>query len=1575
MGPFLLLPRKINWLLSQVNFKKIVAFCLLLFAVSYSQFSYATIFHVRAGASSANLGTSWSDACGDLQLIINNASAGDTIWVSAGTYIPNRAANNITVIAPTSDRNRAFVLKNGVKILGGFPSLANPTLTERNWQTNATILNGDLLENDGVNFGNYTDNAYHVVVSSGVDSTTIIDGFTIRGGSTNTTNDSIIANGNWVRTSRGAGWINVSGSPTLSNLIIKENRAANNNGGGVYNQAGSPKVVNTRICGNQAIAGGGFYNLSGNPSLQNVLFNGNSANNGGGWFNGGGNPTLTNATFSGNNANTAAMAGAWQNGSGSGAASIRNSIFWGNDGEFLINGGNVVLNNCIVQNGMLGGLDQDPKFVNAIPFSNVPTSEGDYRIVPCSPAINGGNNSFVSTTHELNNLARIVDVNVDMGTYEYQTPIVPTLHTLYDTLCAGASYTYQSNDYTTTQIVNLDTFATAAGCDSILVLNLFVKPYITHLIDTSICQGQSYIFNGINYTSVQTGLLDTFTTAGCDSIVTLNLTVNPYITNTINASICQGQSYTFNGIAYTSAQTGLLDTFTTAGCDSIVTLNLTINPYITNTVNATICQGQSYTFNGVNYTTAQNGLLDTFTTAGCDSIVSLNLTINPYITNTVNATICQGQSYTFNGVNYTTSQIGLLDTFATAACDSVVTLNLSITPYITNTVNSTICQGQSYTFNGVNYSTAQTGLLDTFATAACDSIVTLNLSVTPYIINTVNSTICQGQSYTFNGVNYSTAQTGLLDTFTTVSCDSIVTLNLAVNPYITNTVYATICQGQSYTFNGVNYSTAQTGLLDTFTTAGCDSIVTLNLAVNPYITNSINANICQGQSYTFNGVNYSTAQTGLLDTFATAGCDSIVTLNLTVNPFITNSVNATICQGQSYTFNGVNYTTSQTGLLDTFATAGCDSIVTLNLTVNPYISNTINASICQGQSYPFNGVNYTTAQIGLLDTFTTAGCDSIVTVNLAVNSYITNTVNAAICQGQSYTFNGVNYTTAQIGLLDTFNTTGCDSIVTLNLTVNPYIANIVNASICQGQSYTFNGVNYTTAQIGLLDTFTTAGCDSIVTLNLTVNPYITNTVNTTICQSQSYTFNGVNYTSEQTGLLDTFATTGCDSIVTLNLAVNPYITNTVNATICQGQLYAFNGITYTSAQTGLLDTFATTGCDSIVTLNLTVSPYITNTVNATICQGQSYTFNGVNYTTAQIGLLDTFTTTGCDSIVTLNLTVNPLIFETETITICPAQLPYLWNGIVVNNAGIGAATYTTAALSNGCDSTTVLNLDVISTAANLYIDTSACGALVFEGNMYNMSNNFKDTILNALGCDSIIRHVNIVIYPNVAREVVVDTFGCGSVVFEGATYSSSTTLNKLFLSEHGCDSVNRTVNISVENFELSLSMSPEDSYKGEMVTFSTTANVDDYNILSWSPPTMFKDQYAYEQFIKIITDGAVKVVAQSENGCVDSAIINYNVQPLSYGVFIPNAFSPNNDGVNDVFVPQLYMQRAYNINILRIYDRFGKAVYNSSGNQVSWNGNYLNGNAAELGTYHYFIEVAFIDGEKRQFKGDVTLIR
>ena len=201
----------------------------------------------------------------------------------------------------------------------------------------------------------------------------------------------------------------------------------------------------------------------------------------------------------------------------------------------------------------------------------------------------------------------------------------------YATICYGDTYTWHattynaSGDYTTTLL-------DSNGCDSLITLHLTVLPEvpITHLYDT-ICNGYTYIWQGTTYNAsgdYSTTLLDS---NGCDSIVTLHLHVLQDIQPTEqHVSICYGETYVWNGAVYD--QSGVYSTILTSvhGCDSIVKLILTVlpqNPITEETVS--IAAGTSYNWHGESYSVAGDYTTTLTDSHGCDSIVILHLqTVN-----------------------------------------------------------------------------------------------------------------------------------------------------------------------------------------------------------------------------------------------------------------------------------------------------------------------------------------------------------------------------------------------------------------------------------------------------------------------------------------------------------------------------------------------------------------------------------------------------------------------------------------------------------------------------------------------------------------------------------------------------------------------------------------------------------------------------------------------------------------------------------------------------------------------------------------------------------------------------------
>ncbi len=424
------------------HFLLLVKFSLISFFLLISfKDGFAVIHYVKTGGAGTAPYTSWATASNDLQAVINAASAGDEIWIATGSYKPNRRADAVTVITPT-DRNNAFVLKNNVKIYGGFTG-TETLLTQRNITANLVLLSGDIGT-----VGVTTDNCYHVVVSAGISGAlTLLDGVTITRGNANASlitasitvngvsinprlgggiykrnavtdfnyctinqNNAIIDGGglyentsssgsryfkcSFLRNSSsgdGGGLFLSTSSSEFDSCTVSQNSAATEGGGIYLNGTDAPTFFNGSITTNDAVAnGGGIANYStGIMTIENVKISANESGNSGGGIYANNSPfSATNCLISGNLAQ--AGGGIWNAFS---HATITNCTIAGNE--------------ATTQAGGIGNGSSDPVIQNCIIYGNAAVPATTNSIY------NSGSAPSISYTLIQGGFAGTANVNAD----------------------------------------------------------------------------------------------------------------------------------------------------------------------------------------------------------------------------------------------------------------------------------------------------------------------------------------------------------------------------------------------------------------------------------------------------------------------------------------------------------------------------------------------------------------------------------------------------------------------------------------------------------------------------------------------------------------------------------------------------------------------------------------------------------------------------------------------------------------------------------------------------------------------------------------------------------------------------------------------------------------------------------------------------------------------------------------------------------------------------------------------------------------------------------------------------------
>lgn len=1003
-------------------------------------------------------------------------------------------------------------------------------------------------------------------------------------------------------------------------------------------------------------------------------------------------------------------------------------------------------------------------------------------------------NSLVPTSigaHLFNLRVKGVD-NVWSTPFQHVVNILDsnTYITIDPNICNGDTYTVPSGDETyAVGGTYSDTLVNANGFDSIITINLTVNPATFSTVGVTACETYTAP-SGMIYTSSGT-YSDTILNANsCDSIITINLTILQNSFATVSVGACDSLVSPSGNYTWTASGT-YIDTIPSAtGCDSIITVNLTISTATTSSVAITACDAYFWSATNTTYTSSGSYTTTIPNTIGCDSLITLNLTINNSYLNTTSITTCTSYFWPITGVTYTASGTYAISETNAVGCDSTHLLNLIIKNNSTSFQSVTTCDAYTWPLNGLTYVTS--GIYkDTIPNSAgCDSILTLNLTVNYSDLSVQNVNACGNYFWAENGVTYFSSGVYSAVYTNTSGCDSIVQLNLNLGQNTINNVNLAACDAYYWNATGITYTTSGLYTTTITTPQGCDSVVNLNLVINNSSSSTQNITTCDVYFWPANSTTYTSSGTYFAIIPNTIGCDSTITLNLTIKNSSGSTQTVTACNSYVWPTNGITYTASGV-YTEVFTNAvGCDSVVTLNLSLGYDYIDTEVISSCDSYFWPANGVTYTSSGFYTASFVTAQGCDSILNLDLSITTSSTASVFVTHCDLYTWPLNGNSYATSGTYFATIPNTAGCDSLITLYLTILNSSASTQSVTACNSYFWAETGMTYTASGTYTSNLSNTLGCDSILTLNLTLDYGYTTTDVVTACGSYTWPVNGQTYTASGTYSVNGFTTNGCDSSSILNLTIASSTATTQNVNACGPYTWALNGNTYTSSGSYTTTVISSTGCDSTVTLNLAINSPTASTFNMTACGSYFWPTSGLTYSNSGSYTTVIPNTAGCDSTITLNLTINNGFSSSTSVGACGS---YTWgvNGTTYTNSGTYVASFVG---TNGCDSVYTLNL-TIGTPSSSSTTIAACSSYFWpvDGQTYTNSGTYSSTLTNSTGCDSVVT-LNLIISSGTSTSQTITA--CNSYYWSATnqTYTSSGNYSATLISQNGCDS---TVNLNL----------------------------------------------------------------------------------------------------------------------------------------------------------------------------------
>lgn len=674
-------------------------------------------------------------------------------------------------------------------------------------------------------------------------------------------------------------------------------------------------------------------------------------------------------------------------------------------------------------------------------------------------------------------------------------------------------------------------------------------------------------------------------------------------------------------------------------------------------------------------------------------------------------------------------------------------------------------------------------------------------------------------------------------------------------------------------------------------------------------------------------------------------------------------------------------------------------------------------TICEGDSILVFG-NYVSQNGTFTDTVTNSVCEYFHTITVEVLDTVLTNETRFLCQGDSLFLNGnfVSQPGFYPNFLNGFN--GCDSTHLTEVVLLDTFFTTELITICEFDTAQIFGNPETESGIFTKKFLSLNGCDSMHQVILEVidtDPFVDTL---TICEGDSILVFG-QFISQNGTFTDTLNNNGCEFFQTYHVQVLDTVITNETIFLCEGDSINLNGLNVSQAgiYTNIYNTFE--GCDSTNLTEVILLDTFFTTDTLTICYNESAVIFGNNETQAGNYSQSFPSMNGCDSTHQITLNVLQTAPSFDTLTICFGD-----SILIFGNLETQAGDYSeTNPAFNGCDSTSTITLEVLDALSVNFQTQPSCenetngfaqaiisGGLppyqyIWESTLQNtdtLSNlepgDYGFTVIDDFGCQT---ESSFTIVSSSEADIEIETqdetcFGNEDGILNiiaanpniqyslnGQTFSPQTTFENLspgnytlnILDQNNCENeLNFTIVQAIER----VAALPPDTTICLGDSLSIISQVNALNITyEWTPQIGLSCSDCPRPTAQPLETTLYQLNIFDENGCQASDEILIQVQPKR-NVYIPNVFSPNDDGLNDKFFPFAGANVAL-IRDFKIFDRWGELVFENQNFQPNdarfgWDG-FFQGRRMNPAVFVWFVEVEFLDGEVAIFKGDVVLTR